>query len=874
MDLTAQEDYKFSSVLDLHKTTDATVLIASHDSVVEFHVPNMETRELCHNYLAGDPWTDEEREVAQQKKKPLTEFNPLKTSERTFVGSMIQNRYDIKPAPREPGDQTRADIYAHMYHWTGDLAETRFKDPGLTRAAWAGGNAWQESFVEITPGKKPRIIVTNENNFAIYPDPNRRDLINNSDCEFIDRVSWMSRTQLADAIPDKEDEILAGLPDPQNTTYERTKVIADRSHEFENYRNGKFKVIERFYKVRKKNWYGISPSMEKIHIGEDASKDVRDQFKQDFPDHTVYHEREEYLYLAIVCPSAGNDFLYNGPYHNQPRDTTTGRIMFPLVELVDEDLDGQPGGHVFPQISGIKLINSLLTNKLFAAKNASGQSHVGSADHFDESTRKDIEENHNDGSRTFWKKPGAPDGSGMTMIEQGRAAPDNDSLLAFASDYVQDVSSTPPNMKGEMVGSESGVLNEQRIQQSYIQSQGFTNNYMGFLSRRAKLWKYYWKEYFKAEDVIRVLEKKDDKDPDWITINQIVRDEFGNVTRKNTFDDADAYDITFEDSWKSPTMRDKVLKQLAQMSQTNQDPQLGALITAYSLHLSDAPQDFKNQVKQISDSKAKAAEEAAKSGPPAEPLRLSMAIKSEDLHDQNTILFLEEAKAITPELAQQMAQTPAAPAQADPKIAIDHQNTQAENQALKLANANKSQESQIKAAELHLKAQETARTLGHKDRELAIKEAELALKAQSEHTAALTAAKAPVAPPAPAIDPQIVAAHIKAQTEIEKAHISAVAGIHTTRMSLDNGEESKKMQQSEKVAIQKNKETASAVDSVKKAQAELASTVAKQGQAIEKQGTTIEKIATDIARPKRVTVERDESGKITGARASFDEGGQ
>jgi hypothetical protein len=871
VDLTAQEDYKFSSVLDLHKSTDATVLIASHDSVVEFHVPNMETRELCHNYLAGDPWTDEEREVARQKKKPLTEFNPLKTSERTFVGSMIQNRYDIKPAPREPGDQTRSDIYSHMYHWTADLAEVRFKDPGLTRSAWAGGNAWQESFVEVTPGKKPRIIVNNENNFAIYPDPNRRDLINNSDCEFIDRESWMSRTQLADAIPDKEDEILSALQDPQTTNYERTKIIADRSHESENYRNGKFRVIERFYKVRKKNWYGISPTTEKIHIGEDASKDVRDQFRQDYPDHTIYHEREEYLYIAIVCPSAGNDFLYNGPYHCQPRDTTTGRIMFPLVELVDEDLDGQPGGHVFHQISGIKLINSLLTNKLFAAKNASGQSHVGSSDHFDEATRLDIAENHNDGSRTFWKKPGAPDGSGMTMIEQGKAAPDNDALLEYASNYVQEVSSTPPSMKGQSEGNVAGVLNEQRIQQSFIQSQGFTNNYMGFLARRAKLWKYYWKEYWKGEDVIRVLEKKDDKDPDWIKINEIVRDEFGNVTRKNTFDDADAYDITFEDSWKSPTMRDKVLKQLTQMGTANQDPELGALITAYSLHLSDAPQDFKNQVKQISDSKAQAAQEQAKSGPPAEPLRLSMAIKSEDLHDPNTILFLEQAKAIPPELAQQMANTPAAPAEADPKVSIDHQNTQAENQALKLANANKSQEAQLKAAELHLKAQETAKSLQQKDRELAIKEGELALKAHAERTAALAAAKAPVAP---VVDPQIVTAHIKAKTEIEKAHIAAAAGIHTTHLSLDKSEESKRGEEAAKIVDRKitersegpHQETVKAVATLAKAHNQLAEKVAEQG-------GEIAKISKAVHAPRKVTVERDVDGKITGASSSI-EGGQ
>jgi len=868
VDLTAQENYKFSSVLDLHKTDDATVLINSHQSVVEYHTPNMETRELCHDYLAGDPWTDEEREVARQKKKPLTEFNPLKTSERTFIGSMIQQRYDIKPAPREPTDQNKADIYSAMYHWTADLCEIRYKDPNLVRGAWAGGNAWQESFVEITPGKKPRILVNNENNFAIYPDPNRRDLINNSDCEFIDRVSWMSRSQLADAIPDSEDEILGGLPDPTDTTYDRAKVYADRTHEHENYRNGKYKVIERFYKVRKKNWFGLSPQGEREDIGADVNQETRENYKTDYPDNRIYMEREEYLYLAIVCPSLGGVFLFNGEYHCQPRDTTTGKIMFPLVELVDEELDGQVSGHVFPQISGIKLVNSLLTNKLFAAKNAAGQSHVGSSEHFDEQTRKDIEENHNDGSRTFWKKPGAPDGPGMTLIEQGKAAPDNDYLLEFASNYVVEVSSTPPSMKGFVEGSASGVLNDQRIQQAAIQTQGFNNNYASFLTRRAKLWKYYWKEYWKAEDVIRVLEKKDDKDPDWVKVNEIVTDEFGNVQRKNSFDDADAYDITFEDSWKSPTMRDKIIKQLAQMGQAAaNDPDLNTLITAYSLHLSDAPQEFKNQVKGLSEQKQKAAEEAAKSGPPAEPLRVSMSVDTESLHDQNTILFLEKNRVITPEIAQMMIQAGPLPAEADPSASVEVQAMTQENQALKLASANKGQELSLKAAELNLKAQENAQTLELKARELAIKEGELAIKAQAEQTAALTAAKAPVAPPAPAVDPSIIVAQIRAETEIEKAHIAAEAGIHTTRMGIDSSEDSKKMQASEKVVTAKTKEGNAAVDEVKKTQADLAARVDKQGKEFRED---IQKLSKAVSAKRKVTVERDADGKITGASAEVE----
>lgn len=570
---------------------------------MEWHSERMERRALCHDFVRGNHWTDEEREIADQKKKALVEFNWLKTSERTFVGNIIQQRYDVKPAPREPTDQDKSDVYTAMYHWTADITDTRYKDPGLVRDAWAGGNAWQESYVEITPGRKPRIIVENQNNFAIYPDPNRRDLVNNLDCEFLDRVSWLHRSTIVDAVPDMEDEIKAALPDQASFVYDKDSVYKDRGHEWKNYRNGKYKVVERFYKVRKKLWFGVDDTGNRVDLGYDVDQKTRNAFKDDYPGHSLHMEREEYLYLAIICPAMGPIYLYNGPYHCQPRDPVSTRIMFPFVELVDEDLDGDTSGHVEHQIGSIKVTNSLMVNKLYQAKNAAGQSHVVEKDYFEPDDLTDLVENHVDGARTFPKRSGAGPGSGVYLIEQGKGAPDNDSLLEFTTNFTQEVSSTPPSMKGLSEGNVPGILNEQRIQQSFIQSQGFTNNYMGFLTRRARLWKYYWKEFFDAEDVIRILEKKDEADPDWIAINKIVIDEFGNPQKHNSLDDGDAYDITFEDSWRSPTVRDKVRQQIIQLQQNaavQQDPTLNTFLTYYFLQLSDAPQEMKSMVKEHS----------------------------------------------------------------------------------------------------------------------------------------------------------------------------------------------------------------------------------------------------------------------------------
>ena len=593
------------SVDELHVCEDATRLIDSHQNLVEHYAPRMNKRELCDDFTAGIHWTPEEEVVAEEKGKTLITLNYLKPSERTFVGSVLQQRYDIKPAPIQPQKQDKSDIYTAMYHHTADTSRIKYYDPNIIRSTWSGGSAWQESYMEITTGRKPRIIVKNQNNYAIYPDPNRRDLVTNSDCEFIDRVSWLSLNQLISKFPDKEGELSDSLQrNNEDSDYTQTKIHADRTHEYEHYRNGKYKVIERFYRVRKKKWFGINQeNAERVDVGYDMQFNDRESFKQDYPYYKLDAEDEEFLYLAIAVPSMNGEFLYNDEYHCQPKDPATGNIMFPLYELIDEELNGESSGHVESQIGVLRLVNSIMVNKLHQAKMAAGQSHVVSRDHFDENEAEDVAQNHADGNRTFIKKKGAPSGSGVDLIEQGRASVDSNDLINFANTYRSEVSSTPPSMQGLSEGNIPGILNEQRIQQSSIQSQVFVNNYMCFLINRAKLWKYYWKKYWKHEDVIRVLEPKDKNSPEWVNINQIIEDEFGNIQRESTFDDADYYDITFEDSWKSPTVRDKVRQQISQLLgnvSVQQDQVLSTFLTKSLLDLSDAPQDIKDQVEKHS----------------------------------------------------------------------------------------------------------------------------------------------------------------------------------------------------------------------------------------------------------------------------------
>lgn len=587
----------------MHNNTNAEDLIRSHDASAQYWNQYNDKREMLHDFRKGKQWSDEELRLMKWKNKAPVVFNKIISAVRTIMGTFVSNKYDIKPAPFEPSDQDISDIHTQRYHWHYHNTQCRYLDIDIIQESVVGGNAWQESYVETSPGQKPRIVVVNQNPHAIYPSPNSRDLVNRFDCDFIDRASWLSLGDLIERFPEWEKELIYELESFESDTdssYELDKRYADRSHEGQNQRNGRFKVIERFYKVRKKWWYGVDHGKgvrEDFGFDDDGTK--RKEFKEKHPEFEMYAKSEEFLYLAIVCPVFRlTTYLMNEPYHNQPRDFHTGRIMFPLIELFAEQLDGDTNGYVEYMVGPQKVINSMMANKLHAAKHAVNTSLIFDPSKMDEDQLEDFEKHHSDGDRTFRVKPGVAPASAVDLLPQGRSAPDTNETLEWSNGFHEEVSAAPPAARGLAEGNVPAMLNQQRIEQAFMQLATFTESYKLFLTKRAKLWMHYDMTYFTAEETFRVIEKKTPEDPDFMTINEWVMDEHGEVGKANDISAA-AYDIVFEDSYQSPTVRDKVRQQIVELQQSSavqNDPVLNTFLTLYFLKMTDSPQDLKDFV--------------------------------------------------------------------------------------------------------------------------------------------------------------------------------------------------------------------------------------------------------------------------------------
>lgn len=182
---------RLRSITDLSTTKDARDFFQHHREVVSYWRPKMSSRQRAADLVRGKIWTAAEHKEAKKRNKNLLEINTLKPQERTILGLMLQNKYDVKFAPREPTDQPMSQIYEQLREWDSFTQEDDHKDVDLLRNGWGLGAGYQECWMMTGPGQRPSMRTANVNPFAVYPDPNSCIPITRTDARFIDIVSWV-----------------------------------------------------------------------------------------------------------------------------------------------------------------------------------------------------------------------------------------------------------------------------------------------------------------------------------------------------------------------------------------------------------------------------------------------------------------------------------------------------------------------------------------------------------------------------------------------------------------------------------------------------------------------------------------------------------
>lgn len=584
---------------DLRHSEDSTEMITHHKSLLEHYASSDEVAHTCARFLRGEQYTPEELKLFKAKSKSPVVFNRLKVFARTMVGAFLQNKYDVKFTPVEKGDSALAEVMEKVRIWQSGVCQDRKWIPDIVLRAYTMGRAYAECWMEVIPGKPARMHTKLLPTLAVHWDPESRDLISRKDAAFVDVDSWMSIEQLIDAFPARKELILSGaIARASSEGFEAVPDI-EKFQASAQYRNGRHRVVERYYKVRKKKYFAFVDGA-RIEI----QRDDIPQFEWDYPDARVYNESGMELYLAVAAEGLGiNKYLFNGPYHCTPLDPATNEMMWPIVELVAESIEGVPQGFIEPMIDPARLYNAMMANLAHSSKHASSQAKLIDASGFiSDEEAKLAATHHSDADMGFFVRPGRVNDS-IKPIEHSSVTVDTYRGMSFAAEFMQDVSSTPPAMQGIQEGANtSGRLNQQRIEQSYVQLQTFVSNYRTFLEVLYKLRYSYTREYYDDEMVIRITQEGAKGDPEELTLNATAIEPDGRGgARLTTLNDVNSmiFDITVEDSTRTPTFRAQLMSQITDLIQSNavaNDPVLGAALFGEFVEVSDLSPETKEMV--------------------------------------------------------------------------------------------------------------------------------------------------------------------------------------------------------------------------------------------------------------------------------------
>jgi hypothetical protein len=603
----SEEDVNINALYELQHSKLASDLIQHHRYVIEYYEQYNNNREVNHNFVRGFHYDPDELKRYRDKRKTAIVFNQVKTSERTILGLWINNKYAVKFAATTPQDDDVAEILEQLNIWESDQQGDEHHDIDLVRQAWAGGNSFQECWMDVRDGKKPLMKTGNQNPFAVYWDPESRRLITREDARFVDRDSWWAYPDLIRKWPKEKKGLKEQMAntDLGDSGYDDTIIYADRDHEVRKERNGMYMVTERFYLVEgEQSFFEMGDS--KVIVDKEDEKD----FAEKFPGMQLQKEKVDELYLAVVCEDYNNtEYLYNGPYHCQPRDARTEKIIWPILEMVAEELAGEPQGFVDHERSPNKVINAMISNIVSSATHSAAAAMLIDPSAFvSETEAKLAARHHSDSDRSFKTRPGRTRDA-MVPVQKSQTNADHQYALDYSLNFLSEVSSTPPALQGIQEGANTpGILNQQRIEQGATQLQPFMKNYRIFLKQRAKLRYYYWRTYNTAEMTFRIIDKtKPNMDP-YVTINELQpeMDALGQWTgaiKKIKDINIAAYDISIEEAVDSPSYRQKQLGFIERMMDSKfveADVGLAAGLLEEALRLADSPQQTREFLKKYS----------------------------------------------------------------------------------------------------------------------------------------------------------------------------------------------------------------------------------------------------------------------------------
>jgi len=571
----------------------------SHEAVMVHYIDRNNRMQSCVETLRGKIYSEAELAFFKETGRTPISINKALAPFRTIIGVLSSSMFDASFMPVGEEDQKFSEALSKLAAYEEKRNDDFNQNSQVAQAALATGRGYRLCYVDVPQGDKARISSLELNPFAVYFDPDSREPITRSDAKFVDVCYWLSDDEIASLYPEAKSKIKDGkLGDRAlRESFDEYEKSTDRRHEQSEDSNGKHKVVERYYKIEKRRNFVFDEA-----TGE--SYEVDGQVPAGMP---AISRAEEYLCLAVWAPQLLDDdsFLFNGEYHVQPRDPDTRKIIWPVIELVSDNMLGESDGFIEFIKDPQKVFSVLYTQLIEAAKHSSG-SYTMDPDAFVTPEEADRAKKYKALSNQIYEVKQGQHANAIQPIAQNSVSSSTLHGINNIEKTFNEVMSSTPALQGISESSSTAAsLNAQRIEQSTIQLTAFFNYYKRYLLQMLKLRYAYWRETYTEQMTFRIFDPSNGNS-EQITLNQQAMAmgwngmATGELYKINDLQAAE-FDVVIAESMRSPTYLQKqatMIGNLLQNPALMANPAIANVLVEWLVRLSDMPQEAKEQIKQ------------------------------------------------------------------------------------------------------------------------------------------------------------------------------------------------------------------------------------------------------------------------------------
>lgn len=495
------------------------------------------------DFVAGNQWTDEEKQLLQDQLRPIVTFNRIDPVISAVQGTELQNRMDITYSPREMGDVKVNEVITSAADWARDQCDAEFTESDAFADLCICGMGWVEGTMDYMEDSQGKFMENRIDPLEMYWDTTARKK-NIHDGRFNFRAKQMPMDEAKDNHPDADEDTLhaawAGIENDTGTGEKKNPSDSYSSKPSGARETQSRKTVtiieaqwwekETYYslldpadgqvKEMSKDEFGKASGRYK-EMGQDVPKNVKRQRKcyyQAFLGSEVIEmqkiDASEFKYKAMTGKRDRNNNVYYG--------------------LVRGMKDPQRWANKWLSQT-MHIINSNAKGNVMIETDA-----VPSVQKF--------EEGWNNPVKPTWVNPGAI-AAGKIKEKQAITYPAGlDRLMEFGISSIRDVSGVSLELLGMAERQQAGVLEKTRKDAGITILAHFFDSLRLMRREMGRLLLFYIQNYMSDGRLVRVVGKQ--------------MEQYVPLVRDNT---AGEFDVVVDESPVSPNQKEKVFETLMQI---------------------------------------------------------------------------------------------------------------------------------------------------------------------------------------------------------------------------------------------------------------------------------------------------------------------